>query len=58
MIHVISKTGKVLAPTNRNGKVRHLLKDGAAVVVCRDPFTIQLLYEEPAPMHTTGSKPE
>ena len=31
-------------PTNRHGKVRHLLKDGKAKVVNRCPFTIQLLY--------------
>ena len=31
-------------PTNRHGKVRHLLKDGKAKVVKRCPFTIQLLY--------------
>ena len=32
-------------PTNRLGKVRHLLKDGLAKVVQRTPFTIQLLYD-------------
>jgi N6-L-threonylcarbamoyladenine synthase len=32
-------------PTNRQGKVRHLLKDGLAKVVQRTPFTIQLLYD-------------
>jgi hypothetical protein len=32
-------------PTNRLGKVRHLLKDGLAKVVHRTPFTIQLLYD-------------
>ena len=31
-------------PTNRYGKVRHLLKDGKAKVINRCPFTIQLLY--------------
>lgn len=31
-------------PTNRYGKVRHLLKDGKAIVINRCPFTIQLLY--------------
>ena len=34
-------------PTNRYGKVRHLLKEGRAVVVKRCPFTIRLLYDTP-----------
>ena len=45
MVYVISKTGKPLMPTNRQGKVRHLLKNGKAKVVKRTPFTIQLLYD-------------
>ncbi len=32
-------------PTRRFGKVRRLLREGQAKVVCRNPFTIQLLYE-------------
>ena len=32
-------------PTDRNGKVRQLLKSGLAHVVCRIPFTIQLDYD-------------
>lgn len=32
-------------PTNRHGKVKHLLRDGKAKVVKRCPFTIKLLYE-------------
>lgn len=32
-------------PTERFGKVRRLLKNGLAHVVCRIPFTIQLYYE-------------
>lgn len=32
MVYVLSKEGKPLMPTNRQGKVRHLLKDGLAVV--------------------------
>jgi N6-L-threonylcarbamoyladenine synthase len=47
MIYVISKEGKPLMPTKRTGKVRHLLKDGKAVIVRYEPFTIQLLYETP-----------
>lgn len=45
MIYVISKDGKPLMPTKRSGKVRHLLKDGKAIIVKYEPFTIQLLYE-------------
>lgn len=45
VVYIISKTGKPLMPTNRLGKVRHLLKDGLAKVVQRTPFTIQLLYD-------------
>ena len=32
-------------PTNRHGKVKHLLRDGKAKVIKRCPFTIKLLYE-------------
>ena len=32
-------------PTNRHGKVRHLLKDNKAKVVKRNPFTVKLLYK-------------
>lgn len=32
-------------PTERFGKVRRLLKNGLAHVVCRIPFTIQLDYD-------------
>ena len=45
MVYVLSKTGKPLMPTERHGKVRHLLESGRARVVRRTPFTIQLLYE-------------
>ena len=45
MIYVLSKNGKPLMPTNRYGKVKHMLKDGRAKVVLVKPFTIQLLYE-------------
>ena len=44
MVYVLDKDGDPLMPTRRYGKVRHLLKDGKAVVVRRDPFTIQLTY--------------
>lgn len=45
MVYVEIKDGQPLMPTNRYGKVRHLLKDGKAVVVNRCPFTIKLMYE-------------
>lgn len=32
-------------PTGRYGRVRRMLRDGKAVVVMREPFTIRLLYE-------------
>ena len=32
-------------PTKRQGKVKHLLREGRARVVTHEPFTIQLLYE-------------
>lgn len=44
MVYVLNINGQPLMPTNRYGKVRHLLKDGNAVVVNRCPFTIKLLY--------------
>lgn len=44
-VFVISKDGKPLMPTSRFGKVRHMIKDGRAVVYCRNPFTIQLTYD-------------
>ncbi|MGN1233499.1 MAG: RNA-guided endonuclease IscB [Candidatus Cryptobacteroides sp.] len=45
MVYVLSNTGKALMPTNHHGKVRHLLREGKARVVRREPFTIQLLYD-------------
>lgn len=45
MVYVLSKNGKPLMPTNRHGKVKHLLKDKKAKVISREPFTIQLLYD-------------
>ena len=45
MVYVISKDDKPLMPTNRHGKVRHLLKDGKAKVISNNPFTIKLLYD-------------
>jgi 5-methylcytosine-specific restriction endonuclease McrA len=42
-VYVISMNGKPLMPTNP-AKARHLLRDGKANVVNREPFTIQLNY--------------
>ena len=42
MVNVLDKDGSPLAPTDRNGKVRRMLKEGKAKVVSSDPFTIQL----------------
>ena len=44
-VYILSASGKPLMPTQRFGKVRHLLKSGRAKVVKREPFTIQLQYE-------------
>ena len=40
MVYVLDKDGKPLMPTERHGKVRHMLKDGRAKVVKQTPFTI------------------
>lgn len=45
MVYILNKDGQSLMPTNRHGKVKHLLKSGKAKVVKRCPFTIRLLYE-------------
>lgn len=45
MVYVLSKNGQPLMPTNRHGKVKHLLKSGKAKVVRSCPFTIKLLYD-------------
>ncbi|MDR1536577.1 MAG: RRXRR domain-containing protein [Clostridiales bacterium] len=45
MVYVLSKNGNPLMPTNRHGKVKHLLRGGKAKVVKLEPFTIQLLYD-------------
>lgn len=48
MAHVVfveDMDGKPLMPTKRFGKVRRMLKDKKAKVVCIKPFKIRLLYE-------------
>ena len=48
MVYVLNKDGQPLMPTDRHGKVKHLLKTGRAKVLKRCPFTIQLTYETTA----------
>ncbi len=43
LVYVLNKNGEVLMPCSPR-KVRILLKSGKATVVCREPFTIQLIY--------------
>ena len=45
MVYVLNINGQPLMPTNRHGKVKHLLKDSKAKVLKRCPFTIELLYD-------------
>lgn len=45
MVYVLNQNGQPLMPTNRYGKIKHLLKSGKAKVVKRCPFTIKLLYD-------------
>ena len=44
-VFVRDKNGLPLMPTNRFGHVRKLLRDGKAVVVCMEPFVIQLRFD-------------
>ena len=45
MVYVLNRNGNALMPTKRYGKVRRLLRDGQAIVVRREPFIIQLIYD-------------
>ena len=45
MVYILNQNGQPLMPTNRHGKVKHLLKMGKAKVVRKCPFTIKLLYD-------------
>ena len=45
MVYVLNIDGKPLMPTNRLGRVRHLLKEHKAVIVNYHPFTIKLTYQ-------------
>ena len=45
LVYVLNKDGLPLMPTHKLGKVRHLLKEGRAKIIKRNPFTIKLNYE-------------
>ena len=45
LVYVLKQNGQPFMPTERFGKVRRLLKEGKAKVVCREPFTIKLLHK-------------
>jgi len=45
MVYVQDHNGHPLMPTVRYGKVRRLLKEGNATVVCKCPFTVRLTYK-------------
>lgn len=45
MVYVLNINGDPLMPTDRHGKVKHLLKAGKAIIIKRSPFTIQLTYK-------------
>lgn len=53
MVKVISKNGTELAPTNRHGKIRHMLKAKQCEVINKDPFTVRLTYD-PVSMAPAG----
>ena len=46
IVYVLDYDGTPLMPTKRLGHVRWLLKTGQAVVVKKEPFTIQLTTEK------------
>lgn len=45
VVYILDMDGEPLMSTKRFGKVRRMLRDGKAKVVCNNPFTIQLQYE-------------
>lgn len=47
MVYVLNRYGEALMPTERLGRVRHLLKERKAVIVNYHPFTIKLIYKCP-----------
>ena len=46
-VYVVNKHHKPLMPTYRFGHVRKLIKEGKAVPISKNPFTIRLKYETP-----------
>lgn len=44
-IHVLDINGNPIMPTCRYRNARHLLKEGKAKIIRRNPFTIKLLYD-------------
>ena len=45
LVYILNKNNEPLMPTKRFGKVKHLLKEGKAKVIRKEPFTIKLLYD-------------
>lgn len=45
MVYVLNIDGEPMMPTERIGRVRHLLKERKAVVVNYHPLTIKLTYK-------------
>jgi len=46
-VYVVNRKGKPLMPTFRFGHVRKLMKEGRAVPISNEPFTIRLKYDTP-----------
>ena len=44
-VFVVDRKGNPLMPTKRRGRVRHLLKEGKAVVIKTHPFTVKMKYD-------------
>ena len=44
-VYIVDKHSKPLMPTTRLGHVRKLLKEGKAVAISNNPFTIRLKYD-------------
>ena len=51
-VYVLAPDGSPLDPTWRKGRVRHLLKDGKAVIASHKPFVIRLLDEDRVYAHS------
>ena len=47
MVYVLNKNGKPLMPTDRYRHVKLLLRQGKAIPICNNPFTIRLKYDTP-----------